>query len=190
MPRDDRFKKYQEAGADFLEMARTRAEEFLTELAKMGGSSQKQAQGAFDEMIESSRRGTEQILNVIRAEIAAQFSLLGVATRQELGDLERRLTTKIEGSGKIEASGSSAPAAKKAGRVKKAAAKKAGPARMDGPAITVGPATTAGPAEKTGSKKAGPKKAGPKKAGPKKAGPSTETGPAKNAGPHAVTGED
>ena len=75
MPRDDRFKKYQEAGADFLEMARTRAEEFLSELAKLGDSTQKQAQDAFEEMVEGSRRGTEQIVNTIRAEIASQLSV-------------------------------------------------------------------------------------------------------------------
>ena len=63
MARDDMFKKYQEAGADFLEEARTRAEEFLRELAKASGATQKQAQDAFDEMFEGSRKGTEQMIS-------------------------------------------------------------------------------------------------------------------------------
>src|SRR5438132_1320339 len=61
MPRDDRFKRYQEAGADFLETARTRAEEFLRELAKLGDSSQKQAQVTVDDLVEGGRKGTELV---------------------------------------------------------------------------------------------------------------------------------
>ena len=66
MARDDLFKKYQEAGAEFLEAARTRAEEFLRSLAQMGDSTQKQAQDAVDDLVEGGRKGTEQILTSIR----------------------------------------------------------------------------------------------------------------------------
>jgi polyhydroxyalkanoate synthesis regulator phasin len=99
MARDDRFKRYQEAGADFLETARMRAEEFLRELAKMGDSTQKQAQGAVDELFEGGRKGTEQIVGSIRREITAQLSQLGLATKEDLAELERRLTAKVASAG-------------------------------------------------------------------------------------------
>jgi polyhydroxyalkanoate synthesis regulator phasin len=159
MPRDDRFKRYQEAGAEFLETARTRAEEFLRELAKMGDSTQKQAQGAVDDLVEGGRKGTEQILGSIRREITAQLSQLGLATKQDLEDLERRLTgattsaaapATVPGPGPTPA-GESANLAKKAAAtkttVKKAAAVKA-------------------PAEKVPPKKVPPKKAAPVKKAP------------------------
>src|SRR5271154_6999275 len=92
MARDDMFKKYQEAGADFLEVARAKAEEFLRELAKAGDSTQKQTQDVVDEVIEGSRRGTEQIVATIRKEISSQLALLGISSREDLEALIRRMT--------------------------------------------------------------------------------------------------
>jgi polyhydroxyalkanoate synthesis regulator phasin len=154
MPRDDLFKKYQEAGEDFLEMARTRAVELLSELAKLSDTTQKQAQGAFDEMVESSRRGTEQVVNTIRAEIAAQMSVTGIATKRELDDLERRLTT-LENARSTAAAGVIGPA-RKARKAKSAApTKQAAPAaKKAGPAQKAAPAQKAVPAKRAGVKKA------------------------------------
>src|SRR5262249_8720019 len=92
MAPDDLFRKYQEAGADFLEEARTRAEEFLRELAKASGATQKQAQDAFDELFEGSRKGTEHLMSWIRTEITSQLNQLGLATKEDLDALETRLT--------------------------------------------------------------------------------------------------
>jgi polyhydroxyalkanoate synthesis regulator phasin len=155
MPRDDRFKRYQEAGADFLETARTRAEEFLRELAKLGDSSQKQAQGTVDDLVEGGRKGTEQILATIRREITAQLSQLGLATKQDLEDLERRLTAAnapVPGP-EPTPGGMSADLAQKV-TATKATTKKAAPAKS--------------PAEKAAAKKAPAKKAAAKKAAPAK----------------------
>ena len=128
MARDDRFKKAQQTGADWLETARVRAEEFLRELSKAGDSTQKSAQGALDDLIEGSRKGTEQLISSIRSEVSAQLGLLGLATKADLADLERRITGR-------------APA-QKAGATKKAAPKKA-------------PAAKKAAAKKTPGKKAG-----------------------------------
>jgi polyhydroxyalkanoate synthesis regulator phasin len=92
VPGEEKFTKYQAAGADFLEEARARAEELLSELARLSDSTQRQAQVAIEELIEGSRRGSEQIVSAIGAEVASQLSALGVATRRELDDIERRLT--------------------------------------------------------------------------------------------------
>ncbi len=139
MASDDTFKKAQKAGADWLESARARAEEFLRELSRATDTTQGRAQGAVDDLIEGSKKGTEQLVNSIRNEISAQLGLLGLATKADLADLERRLTGKGAG-------------AKKA-----APPKKAGPAKKAAPA---GP-----PAKSAGTKKAAPaKKAAAKKA--------------------------
>ncbi len=145
MAPDDMFKKYQEAGADFLEEARTRAEEFLRELAKASGATQKQAQDAFDEMFEGSRKGTEQVMSWIRTEITSQLAQLGLATTEDLDALEARL------SGRAGAASASTAPAKKAGATRSTATKKAAP------------------------KKAAPKKAAAKKAAAKKAAPAGAT---------------
>jgi polyhydroxyalkanoate synthesis regulator phasin len=163
---EERFRRYHETGADFIEEARSRAQEFLNEFARMGGSSQRQAQGAFDDMVEGSRRNTGLIVNSIRDEIATQLSLLGFATKQDLEDLERRLVARFsamtasppEAGGRAEKkAGPTGKAGAKGAGVKKGAAKKAGPATKASPGKKAppakktqqaGPAQEAGPAEK------------------------------------------
>ena len=92
MARDDRLKKVQGVGADFLETARARAEEFLRELSRAGGDTQERAQGALDDLMEGGRKGTEQLVTLIRREITTQLSSLGLATKDDLAALERKLS--------------------------------------------------------------------------------------------------
>ena len=66
MAGDDPFRRYQEVGAEFVEAARARADEFLRQLAQMGDSTQRQAQDAVDDLVEGGRKGTGQILTSIR----------------------------------------------------------------------------------------------------------------------------
>ena len=138
MARDDRLKKVQGVGADFLETARARAEEFLRELSRAGGDTQEKAQGALDELMEGGRKGTEQLVSLIRREITAQLGLLGLATKEDLAALERRL---------------SAGTAKAAPARKTAARKTAGATTAAGTA----PAKTA--ARKTAARKSPARKA-------------------------------
>jgi polyhydroxyalkanoate synthesis regulator phasin len=155
MASDPRFKKVQEAGADFLETARQRAEDFLRELSKAGDSTQERAHGAVDEVLEGSRKGTEQLVGSIRREISTQLGLLGLATKADLADLEARVTGLESG---VTAS-RKAPAKKAA---KKTTAKKAGGTAKTGPANNAGAAASTGPAQP--SKAPGKKAAGAKKA--------------------------
>lgn len=119
---DDRFKRYQEAGNDFLEVARARAEDFLRELAKATESTQKQAQGQVDDMVAAGRRGTDQVIDVVRREVAAQLGQLGLATKADLEALERRLG----GTPPRKAAAKKSPAKKAAGTKKAPATKAAG----------------------------------------------------------------
>ncbi len=159
MASDPRFKKVQEAGADFLETARARAEEFLRELAKAGDTTQERAHGAVDDVVEGSRKGTEQLIGSIRREISTQLGMLGLATKADLADLEARLTGRGTG-GTATAPARKAPAKKataKKATAKKATAKKTAGAAKTGPARNAGgPGATSGstPATQAPAKKA------------------------------------
>lgn len=125
MARDDRFKKYQEAGADFLETARVRAEEFLRELSKVSGSTQRQGRDALDDLVDESRKGTEQVIASIRNEIRSQLSLLGLATKEDLAALERRLGGSASKSTATKKAAASKSTSSKTASTRKATAKKA-----------------------------------------------------------------
>lgn len=150
---DERLRRYQEVGADFIETARTRAEEFLRDIGALGEATGRQAGTTVGDLRDSGRRGTDQLFELIRREIAAQLSGLGLATKADLADLERRLT-----------GGSAAPAGGTKPAAEKAAARKA----------TEKAATT---------KAAAPKKAATKKAATKKAagGAAKKAGAARKA---------
>ena len=144
MARDDRLKKAQAAGADFLETARAKAEEFLKELAKTGAESQSRTQGAIDDLVVGGRKGTEQVVSTIRKEIQNQLGALGLATKADLEALEARLSRRPSNPAPA-----AAPAAKKAAPAAgaaKAPAKKATPVKAS---------ATKAPAKKAAKKAAG-----------------------------------
>lgn len=132
MARDERFRKYQEAGADFLETARARAEDFLRELSKAGGSTQRQGKDALDDLLEGSRKGTEQLIGSIRDEIRSQLSLLGLATKEDLAALERRLGGSGATRSAAASKSTSKSASSKTAAPRKTAAKKATGASKSG----------------------------------------------------------
>jgi polyhydroxyalkanoate synthesis regulator phasin len=100
MTREDRLKRVQGAGADFLDTARARAEEFLRELAKATGDSQGRAQGAIDDLVVGGRKSTEQFVSTIRKEVQNQLGALGLATKADLAALERKLSGKAPAAAK------------------------------------------------------------------------------------------
>jgi polyhydroxyalkanoate synthesis regulator phasin len=154
MPRDDRFKKYQEAGADFLETARARAEEFLRELSKVGESTQKQGRGALDDLVDESRKGTEQVIASIRSEIRSQLSLLGLATKEDLAALERRLA----GTGAAKSAATTKSSASKATSSTSAATRKSAAKKAAGSSKAPSSTRKATASSKSTSKRAAPAK--------------------------------
>lgn len=147
---DDRFKRYQEAGNDFLETARARAEDFLRELAKATESTQKQAQGQVDDMVAAGRRGTDQMIDVVRREVAAQFGQLGLATRADLDALERRLG----GTPPAKTAAKKSPAKKAAASTKAAARKASGATKAATKSTGTKSAAKKAPAKRSPAKKA------------------------------------
>src|SRR5436190_13609101 len=108
MPQNDSLKRYLDAGMAFTQMTRSRAEAIVKDLVKAGELQQKQAQKQVDDLMERSRKNTEQLLDLIRGEITNQLSAMGLATKDDIARLESKLAAAgggaDEGSGLVVAS--------------------------------------------------------------------------------------
>jgi polyhydroxyalkanoate synthesis regulator phasin len=121
---NEMWKRYLEVGVTFTEMTRKRAEEFVRDLVKAGEVQQERAQKAVDDLVDRSRRNTEELVALVRQEIKSQVSTLGIATKDDIKRLEGRINQLAN-----------APARKAAPRkatAKKASAKKSGAKKTSG----------------------------------------------------------
>jgi len=161
--RDD-VQKYLDAGIAFTDLTRTRAEELVGELVNSGVFQSGDARAKVDELIERSRKGSEQLVAQVRAEVANQLRAKGITS---LDDLAREVATMLGRSAEAGRAATSKPAAKKAA-TKKTAAKKAAAkssAARQGAANKTAPTKAA--AKKTAAKKTAAKKTAPKAAAKK-----------------------
>lgn len=152
MGRDDLFRRSFEAGTAFFDMTRERAEALVKELVKAGEVQKGKAQKAIDEVVERSRKGAEELRQLIRREIADQIDAMGLATRADVERLESRLAASAPTVPTAPATSASpppppAPAPTKAPPVKRAGIKKAG-AKGAGAVTKAGAAKEAGAAGK------------------------------------------
>src|SRR6478672_906140 len=91
MPQNDMLKRYLDAGMAFTQMTRSRAEGIVKDLVKAGELQQKQAQKQVDDLVERSRKNTEQLVELIRGEITSQLSAMGLATKDDIARLEAKI---------------------------------------------------------------------------------------------------
>jgi polyhydroxyalkanoate synthesis regulator phasin len=119
MPQSDLWKRYLDAGMEFSQMTRSRAESIVKELIRAGEVQREQRQQRVEELLDRSRKTTEELVNTVRKELSSQLSSLGVATKDDLRKLEA----------KVDALAKSAGAAKKAPAAKKTAVRRAGGAQ-------------------------------------------------------------
>ena len=113
------WKQLIETGMQFTEMRRSQAKRIAQELAAQGQIARDQLASTVDELVEMSRRRTEELSRIVRQEVQRQLGSLGVATKEDLERVERKvaaLTGTTAGAKK-------APATK--ATAKKAPAKKA-----------------------------------------------------------------
>ena len=146
MAQSDILKRYLDAGMAFTQLTRARADAIVKELVRAGEVRRERTQETVDDLVERSRRNTEALLGLVRKEVTSQLSQLGLATKEDLARLERRLGGTTKG------------AAKKKAPAKKAAAKKA-PGSSRGPGSSGGSGAAFGPA-------GGPPTAGERLPGP------------------------
>jgi polyhydroxyalkanoate synthesis regulator phasin len=86
--------RYLDAGAQFVALTRAQARARAKELVGQGQLAQEQVQGFVDELVDESRKRTDEMLDVVRREIQRQVKTLGIATKDDLARLESRLATR------------------------------------------------------------------------------------------------
>ena len=108
MAQNDMLKRYLDAGMAFTQLTRARAEAIVKDLVKAGELQREQTQERVDDLLERSRKNTDQLRDLVRKEIREQLSSIGLATKEDIARLERKL-------------GGGSSTAKKAAPAKKAA---------------------------------------------------------------------
>jgi polyhydroxyalkanoate synthesis regulator phasin len=109
------WKRYLDAGVEFTNMTRSRAESIVKELIKAGEVQREQRQQRIEELLERSRKNTEDLVSAVRKELDQRLSALGVATKADLAKLEAKVDKLAKSStGASKAATKKAPAAKKA----------------------------------------------------------------------------
>jgi polyhydroxyalkanoate synthesis regulator phasin len=141
---NDLLKRLLDAGMTFTAMTQARAEDLIRDLVRAGEVQAEQAQSVIDELVERSRRNSERLIDAVRAEIRQQMAGLGLATKDDVERLERRIADVSTARGSRKAT------------TKKAGARKATKATKRSGGRTAGATKSA--AKKTGAKKAGAKK--------------------------------
>ncbi len=130
MPPVPDWKRALDTGAQFTELRRSQARKLASDLVAQGQLARNQMSAYVDELVEASRRRSEQLRSIVRAEVERQLGVIGVATKRDLDALERKLRA-ANGTAKRGAGtkpGMKKTAAKRA-PAKKAAAKAAKPAK-------------------------------------------------------------
>ena len=124
------WKRALDTGAQFTEMRRSQARKLASDLVAQGQLARNQVSAYVDELVEASRRRSEQFRAVVRTEVERQLGAIGVATKRDLDALERKL--RAANGAKAARGAGTKPGAKKAATKraspKKTAAKKALPA--------------------------------------------------------------
>src|SRR5437868_14918791 len=113
MAQRDVWRRYLDAGMAFTEMTRARAEAIVKDLVKAGEVPRQRAQETIDDLLDRSRKNTEAVGALVRAQVQDQLHSLGIATKDDIARLEAKLDKVAKGS------------TSKATTAKKSAAKKA-----------------------------------------------------------------
>jgi polyhydroxyalkanoate synthesis regulator phasin len=95
MAENDGYRRYIEAAALLGQITRARAEEIVRELVTGGNVQRTQAQQWVDDLVERSRKATEQLVDIVRSEVANQLAALGLDPEDlahQAADLLRRTT--------------------------------------------------------------------------------------------------
>jgi len=124
MGKNDLFRRTLEAGTSFLDMSRERAEAVVKEWVDAGDLGKGRAQKAIDDVLERSRKTTDDLRDLVRREIAAQLSSMGVATRDDIARLEAKVDAVAAAAATrpVPKPAAPRPAPRKAAAVKKAPA--------------------------------------------------------------------
>jgi polyhydroxyalkanoate synthesis regulator phasin len=93
----DTVRKYVEAGREALSPGK--AEDMARALARQGEIRRDQVSGLARDLVDWSRRNRERLLDLIGREVKKQISRAGVATKEEIDSLKRRVRELERGRG-------------------------------------------------------------------------------------------
>jgi polyhydroxyalkanoate synthesis regulator phasin len=127
------WKRALDTGTQFTEMRRSQARKLASDLVAQGQLARNQVSAYVDELVEASRKRSEQLRAIVRTEVERQLRVIGVATKSDLDALERKLRAangaKSRGAGTKpgvkKAATKRTPAKKTAAKAAKPAAKRA-----------------------------------------------------------------
>ena len=120
MPPVPDWKRALDTGAQFTEMRRSQARKLASDLVAQGQLARNQVGAYVDELVDASRKRSEQLRAIVRTEVERQLGAIGVATKKDLDALERKLRAA---NGATKRGAGTKPAVKKAA-TKRAPAKK------------------------------------------------------------------
>jgi len=174
MAGNERIKKYLEAGTVLGQVTRARAEEIVKELVSAGDIQRGQAQEWVDNLVERSRKTSEQVLDLVRHEVSAQLSKIDSSAVENIANQVADILKRSAEAGRsatAEATTQATKRAKKTANAARTAAEKVTPSgrKKKAPVKKTASAKKA-PAKKAAAKKAPAKKATAKKTA-KKASP-------------------
>lgn len=141
------YRRYFEAAAALGQITRARAEEIVRQMASGGEMQREQAQQWVDDLIDRSRRATEDVFDFVRSEVTKQLDALGLDPEQLAHQAAEILRRSAE-AGRRAPRGSGPWAGAKAAAQKAAAGAKA-------KAAATRTAATRTAATRTAAKKAG-----------------------------------
>ena len=117
MPQAD-WRRVLDTGMQFTELRRSQARAIVSDLVAQGHVARDQMAAAVDEVVDMSKRRSDDLRRIVQAEVQRQLGALGLVTKADLAALERRMTRANRDAKKT------APK-KKAAAAKKPAAKSA-----------------------------------------------------------------
>ena len=182
MAPNERIKKYLEAGTVLGQVTRARAEEIVKELASAGDIQREQTQEWVDNLVERSRKTSEQILDLIRHEVSTQLSKIDATALETLAGQVSDLLKRSAAAGRSATADAAAHAAKGA-QAARDAAEKVTPSGVKKKAAPAKKAATSTPSERAAAKKAAVKTVATKKVPTAKTVPTTKKAAAKKAAP-------
>jgi heparin binding hemagglutinin HbhA len=109
----------------FDRLSSSSPEDIARTLAQRGQARKQQAGRIARDVVEWSRKNRERIAGVVRREVRQQIAKLGVATKEEVSSLRRRVRD-LEGEAPAKKAAAKKPASRKA-TTKRAASKRSAP---------------------------------------------------------------
>jgi polyhydroxyalkanoate synthesis regulator phasin len=127
IPQSSDWKRVLSTGMQHTELRRSQARAIVSDLVAQGHLARGQMNAAVDEVIEMSRRRSDDLRKVVQNEVQRQLGALGLATKSDLDALERRLKRADAAATRATKKAPAKKAAVKKPGVQKAAAKKTAP---------------------------------------------------------------